>query len=218
MMNPSIKIMVADDHQVLRHALCHMLDVTDDFKITGEAGDGAEMLELVRRNPPDIVITDLEMPKMNGAELARELGRLYPGVKVMLLSMYYSPYHAMNAFENSLHACLPKECSFDTLVEAIRAVYHDSYYFKPDLNHLRSNAEQLEQKFSRISSQLSLSHREVEILRLICEGLTHKEIAERLGVTASTIDFHKQNIYKKAGVNTAVMLIRYAIRNGLITI
>lgn len=217
-MNPSITIMVADDHQVLRHALCHMLDGVEEFTVTAQAGDGAEMLEQVKQNPPDVVITDLDMPKMNGSELARELGKTYPSTRVILLSMYYSPYHAVNAFDNSLHACLPKECSFDTLVDAVRAVHYDGYFFRPNLPYLRSKPELLEQKFSKISLQLSLSHREVEILRLICDGFTHRDIAEKLGVTSSTIDFHKQNIYKKAGVNSSVMLVRYAIRNGLISL
>ena len=213
-----ITLMIADDHQVIRHSLCHMLGNLNDFKVLGDGANGLEILNLIKSEAPSIVITDLEMPMMNGSELAKELNRFYPAIKIILLSMYYSPYHASNAFDNGFNACLPKECSFDTLVEAIRTVYSEGYYFRKDLAHVRSSQELLEQKFSKISNQLALSHREVEVLRLICDGHTNKIIADKLGISPSAIDFHKQSIYKKTGVNSAVMLIRYAVRNGLIVL
>jgi len=213
-----ISIIIADDHQIFRHALCRLINVYKDFKVLGDVGNGIELLKLIKFSTPDILITDLEMPLMNGRELAKELNKTYPSVKIVLLSMYYSPYHAINAFDNGFNACLPKECSIETLIEAIRAVHNDGYYFKKDLLQVRPNEELLEQKFSKISNQLALSHREVEVLRLICDGYTNKAIAITLGLSTSAIDFHKQSIYKKTGVNSAVMLVKYAVRNGLIVL
>ena len=129
--------------------------------------------------------------------------------------MYYSPYFASELISNGINAFLPKECDFDVLETAIHQVYNKGYYFNPSVNRYIVSEIMNSSRFLSIRNKLALSEREKEILKLVCEGKTNKEIAEELFLTPATIDFHRQSIYKKTEISSVALLVKYAIKNGI---
>ncbi len=207
--------MIAEDHLMVRHGLISSLNDIKDFNVIGEASNGKEMLKLVRRNRPDIVISDIEMPVMKGYELAKILNQEFSSVKIIFISMYYSSFYAAESLKEGVNACLPKECDFSILEEAIRIVYKDGFYFNPGVSSKLISDFMAEHRFEAMRNQMALNYRETEILSLICKGKINKEIAELLKLTPATIDFHRQSIYKKTEISSVALLVKYAIQNGI---
>ena len=210
--------MVAEDHVILRQSLANTLSEYKDIQVIGQGSNGAEIIKLIRDNVPDIVISDIEMPEFNGYDLAAYLKKEYPNIKIIFLSMYYSPFYASQAIKDGVSACLPKECSLDVLLEAIRSVNSFGYYFKKDIGNILIPDLMAEKTFDLLKDQIKLNHREVEVLVHLCDGMQNKEIAGRLNLTPATIDFHRQSIYKKTGISSVALLVKYAIQHGIIGI
>lgn len=217
-MPKKIKIMVADDHTVFRQCLVDTLSECNDLRVIGHGANGREILKQVRMNKPDVIVTDIEMPEVNGFALAKSLKLDYPDIKLIFLSMYYSPSYAAQAIKDGVNSCLPKECSIDTLIEAIRTVFLTGYYFKNDVAFSVISDLLAEKTFEQLKQQIQLNHREAEVLKLLCEGKQNREIAEFLKLSPATIDFHRQSIYKKTDISSIALLVKYAIKNGLTTL
>lgn len=207
--------MIAEDHSLVRHGIISSLNLIKDFHVVGEASNGKEMLKVIRRNQPHILITDIEMPEMSGYELAKTINKEFGFIKIIFISMYYSASYAADSLKNGVNACLPKECDFSVFEEAIRTVYRDGYYFNPGVCSRLISDFMAESRFEAMRRQLALNHREVQILKLICLGKINREIAELLGLTSATIDFHRQSIYKKTEISSVALLVKYAIQNGI---
>lgn len=208
--------MFAEDHTSVRQAYISVLVKEPNFRIIGEAGNGREMLKLMRRAVPDVVVTDIEMPEMNGVELAGHIRHEFPDVKIILLSMHYSETFAAHIISNGANAFLPKECSMEALIQAINTVHRNGYFFDPRISRFVLSNLLTEKRFRTIIQQLSLTQREHEVLQMICEGKTNREIADQLHIRPATVDFHRQKIYSKTGSGNVVQLVKYAIKNGLI--
>lgn len=210
--------MYVEDHKILRECLVGMLNDNEKFKVIGDAENGLELLKLLRKQIPDIIITDIDMPEMNGVEMFKIIKREHPKIKFIFLSMHYSPFLALEMANIDVNAFLPKACNIEMLEAAIIEVHTNGYYMNTTVNNLLVTDYMHKMNSKNLINQLSLSARETEILMLICDGKTNKEAAEILEISPATIDFHRQSIYKKTCSSNLAQLMKYAIKNRLVSL
>lgn len=209
-------ILLADDHRIVRQGLRALLTGEADFEVVGEADDGREALELVKRLTPDVLVLDLMMPGLNGLEVARQLPRQSPGVRVVVLSMYDDEGFVLEALANGVSGYVLKDSNSSDLVHAVREVAAGRRYLSPPLSDRAIEAYQLRAKVGTMDKHETLTTREREVLQLSAEGHTSSEIAARLGISTRTAETHRSRLMHKLGLHTQSDLIRYAIRRGVI--
>lgn len=210
----NIRIILADDHKILREALKGVLEREHDITLVGEANDGAEALDLAREVEPDIVLMDIGMPVMGGIEAARCLAAEQPAVKVIALSTYSDRRIILQMLDAGARGYVVKSAGRDELLRAIRAVAHGRTYLCPDasavlIDSVRSRKPAEQPGTSR------LGRREQEVLQLLAEGHTSPEIGKTLHIATSTVEVHRRNIMRKLELHSIAELTKYAIRNGL---
>lgn len=210
----AIKILIADDHPVVREGLFAMLDREVDFEVVGEAKDGMEAVNKTRELSPDIVLMDLRMPEMDGVEAMRQIKAAMPDVKFIILTTYSDDEYLFSGIEAGARAYLLKDAPRDDLFKAIRAVYRGESLIQPVV------ASKLLDRFSELSRRTpsgdELSGRELEILGLMAKGAANKEISAQLNIAQSTVKTHITNIFQKLGVNDRTEAVTQAIRKGII--
>jgi len=216
-MSRKIRIILADDHAVVRDGIKAVIRrLAENIAIVGEAATGKEVLEIARDKTVDVFVLDLEMPELDGIETIDRLNQRHGPVKVVLLSMYDEKILVERAFRSGARGYLIKESASDEIVRAIREIYQGRYFLSPRISGY------LVQGFvnpgSRDSTKLesALTSRQREILMLISEGLTEKEIARQLNISVHTVHVHKNNIMDKLDIHTKAGLIKYALKMGLI--
>jgi DNA-binding NarL/FixJ family response regulator len=210
----SIRLVLADDHTIVRHSLTRALQHEGDMVVVGQAEDGRATVELARTLCPDIVVMDISMPDLNGIEATREIRQELPSVKVIALSMYSAEPYVTGMFQAGASGYLLKDCSLDELTQAIRTVAGGKTYVCPSLRNVmedltRTGSETKPTAFS------SLTKRERQVLQLLAEGCTTKEIAQRLHLSAKTVETHRIRVKKKLNIDNLAQLTKYAIREGL---
>lgn len=205
-----IKIIIADDHSIIRDGLRAMLEKNNFCKIVGEAANGEELLDLLKSTPCDVVCTDISMPKMDGVEATRLIVKNFPKVKVMCLSMHEEAAFIKQMMEAGAVGYVFKDSPSEELQAAIEAVNGGKKYFNQKLFDILLNMESSGKTVSVLSS------REKEILKLIAEEYTNPEIAEKLFLSVRTVDTHRQNLIQKLDVKNTAGLVKYAIKSGLI--
>lgn len=207
-------VLIADDHGIVRQGVRRLLEAEGDIEVCGEASDGNELLEQVERLRPDVVILDITMPRLGGLETLERLRKRAPAVKAILLSMHGDPPFVQSAVALGADGYLLKNGPAGEIIEAVRAVVRGGSYFSPPV--AKEIVEQLRTP-SRGSEPFSvLSPREREILHLIADGLSAKEIASSLQISAKTVEAHRTSLMRKLGVRKATELVRYAMRHGLV--
>lgn len=213
-----IRIVLADDHVVLRSGLRALLEQNADFQVVGEASDGRELLKLVAALEPDVVVTDVGMPNLNGTEATQHITANHPGVSVVILSMHSDEAYVLRALKAGARAYLLKESAEADLLAAIRAVHQGKAFFSPAISALlvEDYVRQLRDKDIEDSYEL-LSPREREILQLIAEGKSNKDVANMLNLSVYTVDTHRGNILQKLNLHSVPELILYAVRKGVIS-
>lgn len=212
-----IKIVIADDHQLMRQGFVSCFGDESNFEVVGEAGNGKELISLIEKKEPNIVLIDLEMPIMTGMQALKIIGSKFLKVKPIILSTHYSEFFSMEVIELGACAYLPKDCDINEVILAINTVHEKGYYsYSKNKTKPLSTSSQSKKTFDSISNQSALSEREVEILKLICDEKSNKQIADSLNISYDTVDFHRKNIYKKTNTNTIVALIKYAVKNGYV--
>jgi DNA-binding NarL/FixJ family response regulator len=209
-------ILLADDHRIVRQGLRALLAGEADFEVVGEADDGREALELVKRLSPDVLVLDLMMPGLNGLEVARQLPRQSPGVRVVVLSMYDDEGFVLEALANGVSGYVLKDSNSSDFVHAVREVAAGRRYLSPPLSDRAIEAYQQRAKVGTMDKHETLTTREREVLQLSAEGHTNSEIAARLGISTRTAETHRSRLMHKLGLHTQSDLIRYAIRRGII--
>jgi two-component system response regulator NreC len=210
-----IKVLLADDHVMMRNGLRMVLEQNAELAVVGEAEDGRETVRLVKKMSPDVVIMDIAMPDMNGIEATRQIIADRPGVKVIALSMHSDRHFVSEMLKAGATGYLVKQCAVDELLVAIKTVMKNQTYLSPCISgvvveHFVRNKSKSE---STVFSQLT--DREREVLQLMAEGMTSKEIAGRLNLSVKTIETHRMNIMEKLNIHTVAELTKYAIREGL---
>lgn len=210
-----ISIVIADDHGIVREGLRRLLETEPDFKVAGEAADGREVLERVATLAPDVVVLDITMPRLGGLETLERLRAEHPATKVILLSVHGDPAFIQSAIALGADGYILKNGRVAEIVTAIRETIQGGSYFSPAV--AREIVEQLRSPRPDGDDPFTLlSGREREILHLIAEGLSAKEVAVQLDVSTKTVEAHRTSLMRKLGVRKATELVRYALRHGLI--
>ena len=210
-----ISILVADDHGIVREGLRRLLESEQDLKVVGEASDGREVLAEVEKHDPEVVVLDITMPRLGGLETLERLRADHPDVKVILLSVHGDPPFIQSAIALGADGYILKNGRAAEIITAVREVVNGGSYFSPAV--AREIVDQLRSPKPAASEPFSLlSGREREVLHLIADGLSAKEIAARLEISTKTVEAHRTSLMRKLGVRKATELVRYALRHGLI--
>lgn len=215
------KICIVDDHKLFRDGLKFLIDQMDTIEVVSEASNGREFLELLDEDQAiDLVLMDISMPELNGVEATKEAIAKRPGLKILVLSMYGDEEYYYEMIHAGAQGFVLKQSGANELETAIQSVLHGENYFSQKLLRdiiININGPKPASDNARGESA-SLTKRELEILRLICEGLTNAQIAERLYLSIRTVEGHKSNIISKTGVRNTIGLMMYALKNKLIEI
>jgi len=212
-----LRILLADDHTVMRSGLRALLERQQNYEVVGEADNGREAVSLCASLLPDIVIMDVGMPLLNGVEATKALLKQSPSTGVVMLSMHSDEVYVMRSLQAGARAYLLKDSAAPDLISAIDAVSHGKSFFSPAIRSLLAEdfIQVLRQKGAVDSYEL-LTAREREILQLLAEGKSNKEVAADLNISLYTVETHRSNILEKLGLHTPAELILYAVRKGII--
>ncbi len=213
-----IRIILADDHAVMRRGLRLVLEEQKDFQVVGEASDGREAVSLVEALKPDVAVLDIAMPNMNGIEAARQISAKQPGVSIVVLSMHSDEGYVLRALKAGARGYLLKESPEADLIHAIRSVSQGKAFFSPAVSRMlvEDYVRQLQDKDIEDSYEL-LTQRERELLQLIAEGKSNKDVANMLNLSLYTVETHRGNIMEKLNLHSVPELILYAVRKGVIS-
>ncbi len=206
-----IKLILADDHKLFREGVRSILESSEDFKIIDEVANGRALISSLREKETDVIILDISMPGLSGIEATRLIRKEYPCLKILILSMHSEESFIRSAIEAGASGYLPKEIDHNELIEAIHIIHEGGNYYSKDISNKLINSYLNKEK-------QNLTPREKEIVALVCDGLTNKEIADRLSISVRTVDCHKNNILQKLGLRSSVDLVKYAIKNQLISL
>lgn len=216
MSDETIRVMIADDHAVVRQGIRNVLEQVEGLEVVGEAGDGDKALELARELRPDVVLLDVTMPGRTGLEVTRELRADELDAGVLILSMHDDPEYVLQAVRAGADGYVLKDVTPAELRKAIQTVHEGREYFAERVTHqlsvgLRAELER-EQRKSRLES---LTARETEVLVLVADGLTNREIAERLEISPRTVETHRERVMTKLRIRTVAGLTRFVVEEGL---
>ena len=208
-------IVIVDDHKLVREGICKLLETRDDFEVVGEASDGEEAVQVVLDKQPDVALMDLWMPRLSGIEATRRIGQRGLDTKVLVLSANASQIFVEEVIRSGAAGYVAKNAASGDLIAAIDAVRQGESYLSPAIaqQFVDAMARPADGEPSRAGT---LSDREREVLRLIAEGLSSKEIAVMLGVSLKTVDSHRSNLMEKLDIHKVSGLVRFAIRAGLV--
>ena len=212
-----IRILLADDHTILRAGLRMMLNAQPDMEVVGEAQDGRQAITETQRLQPDVVLMDITMPDMNGIDATRQIKRILPETKVLVLTMHENDEYVFQALRAGAAGYMLKEAADTDLISALRVIQSGQFYLSPMaqsvmvgdyLQRVRTGEEK--------DSYSSLTEREREILKLVAEGYTNNQIAERLIISPKTVDTHRTHVMDKLNLHSRAELVKYAMRRGLL--
>jgi two-component system response regulator NreC len=214
-----ITVVVAEDHTIVRKGICSLFDAKSGIEVVGEAEDGWEAIKQVETLQPDVVLMDITMPHLNGLEATRQIKKLFPQVKVLALTMYTNEEYVSQALQAGASGYVVKQAAPAELISAIQAVHRGDSFLSPSvsktvideyLKHTGSTPEG--DHFGK------LTDREREVLQLLAEGCSVREIADRLQLSIKTVGVHRTNLMDKLGIHSATDLVKYALRKGIISL
>ena len=210
---PAIRVLLADDQQIMRQGLRALLESEKGFQVIGEAPDGRQAVKLACQLTPDVVVMDIGMPDLNGIEATRQILAKEPAVKVVALSMHAEKQFVAEMLAAGASGYLVKDCAFEQLIDAIRTVLAGRLYLIPAITGVV--IEDYVQRVQKDSPINELTDREREVLQLLAEGTSTKQIASRLNMSVKTAETHRRNIMQKLDLHSVAELTKYAIRHGL---
>jgi DNA-binding NarL/FixJ family response regulator len=211
----SIRILLADDHTIIRQGLRSLLEKQPDIEVVGEAEDGQKAMALILELKPDIVIMDITMPNLNGIDATRKIVGEFGGTKVIALSMHSSRRFVTEMLKAGASGYILKECMFDELIKAIRSVLEGKIYLGPRITGVvvEDYVKRLSEPYQ--AEEPELTAREREVLQFLAEGKSTKQVAQQLHVSTKTIESNRRNIMDKLDIHSVAELTKYAIREGL---
>jgi len=216
-----IKIILIDDHNIVRDGLKILLMNLTDIEVVGEATNSTELFELLLNSKPDILLMDISLPDMSGIAITKKISSEYPDIKVIMLTANIDDESVFNSFKAGALGYLPKNILQEELVEAIKTVYAgDEYIAKSITNTVMKTymVRTMLGKNEKHKQGQELSKREIQIIKLLAEGFRYKEIADQLNISSRTVESHKNNILEKLELHSVVDLVKYAIKNRIISI
>src|SRR4030042_1190339 len=203
---PKIKVLVVDDHAVVRDGLCALLRLTPDIEVVGEAGNGREALEMVKKLLPDVVLMDIAMPIMGGLEATRRICKEFPGTKVLVLTQYDDKEYVFPVIEAGASGFISKVAASSELASGIRSVYQGDSYLSPSVARLLIEDYQRGSRLVGHDPYGELTNREREILKLVSEGHTTQDIADMLAISLKTVEGHRTSLMAKLGIHNRTEL------------
>lgn len=207
-MPKALRIIIAEDHAMFRQSLAGFLHEQDGITMVGEAANGEELLSLLNSRTADLVLLDLHMPVMHGAETLSILKKRFPDIKVVVISMDFGPFLLEEYIRRGAHGYIPKNCDIDVLLRAI-------YEVKAYGHCLPLSRSLVKSKLSSFENPYGFTEKQLQVISLTCKGINNTEIALRLDITKSAVEFHKKNIYRITGFKSQADLIAYGIKYGL---
>lgn len=211
----SIKVLLADDHRIMREGLRSIIEKEPDMEVVAEASDGRQAVRLARELSPDIAVVDISMPELNGIEATSQIASDAPDVSVLALSMHSDDHFVMGMLRAGASGYLLKDCAVDELCSAIRTAISGETYLSPKAANVVIQDYRREHSDSKSSRALSLTTRERQVLQLVSEGKTSKEIASQCDVSVKTIQAHRQQLMDKLDIHNVAGLTKYAIQKGI---
>ena len=210
------RIVIADDHSLIRKGLRTIIELESDMQVIGEAGDGEELLKFLVREQPDMVIMDISMPNINGIDAIGRVLALYPEIRILMLTMHRNSQYFYNAISAGAHGYLIKDDSDTELLTAIDTIRSGKTYISPQLSSEVADTMLSALREHRDPSILNLTPRERDVLNLVVKGHTSKQIADILCLSPRTIDHHRANLLKKFKMKNTVDLVKYVVKNSLV--
>jgi DNA-binding NarL/FixJ family response regulator len=210
------KVLLVDDHAILREGIRMVLDAQKGMTVVGEAEDGRQALEMVESLSPDVVVMDIAMPNMNGAEATRQIKRRFPRTRVVILTMHENQQYLTQIVNAGATACVLKRSAGTELVTAVKAAARGESYFSPTMASMMLDAYRTRLVEEGSDELALLTEREREVLQLVAEGKTSQEIADQLFVSIKTVQTHRMHIMEKLDAHDRTDLVRHAIRLGVI--
>jgi two-component system response regulator NreC len=213
-----IRVLVADDHTIVRDGIYSLLSLTPDIEVVGEAVNGREALERVGNLLPDVVLMDIAMPLMDGLEATRQIHKKFPETKILILTQYDDREHVFPVIKAGASGFISKTAASSELVSGIRSVYHGDSFLSPGITRLLvENYQYGNGNQGSHDPYEHLTDREREVLKLLAEGHTTQEIAHLLVISPKTVEGHKTNLMTKLDIHNRIELVKYALRKGIIT-
>lgn len=218
-----IKVILADDHELVRYGLKMVLEADPEIKLISEATDGQETLELIEEEEPDVLIVDIRMPLMTGLEVTQKVKKTHPRMKVLVLTMHDDSEYILKAVEYGADGYVLKDTNKQEFIKAVHMVYNGQKYFSGDISTTLVNSLSATTRSTDVSHKpeaangYQLTKRESEILQMIYDGVSNKDIAEKLGKSVRTIETHRFNIMKKLEVSNITELLRKIDREGILS-
>ena len=213
-MPETIKVILADDHSIVRRGVKMLVTNDDSIKVIGEASTAAEALSMIEKESPEVLITDISMPGMSGIDLTKTVRNEYPDTNVLVLSTYVEEEYITSAFEAGALGYLPKDTNEEEFIAAIKSVANGDVYYTHEVSNILTRS--LINKKRTHEEYLELTEREKEILKLVVEGLSNKMIADKLFISVRTVDTHRRNIMEKVDAKNSADLVRKAFENNLV--
>lgn len=211
-----IKVFLADDHKILRESLVILLSQKGDVEVIGEASDGQEAYKKICELKPDIAVLDISIPHLNGLDLAARLNNDLPEVKVMMLTMHKNEEFITRALCAGVKGYVLKDNALEELIEGIETVYNGKVFLSADVTHFVVEGFINNSKENRTMQEETISSREREILQLLAESKSNKDISQALNLSVKTVETHRANIMRKLGLRNITDLVLYAVRNHII--
>lgn len=211
-----VKVILADDHSMIREGIKQLLEINGDIEVVGEAADGIECVNLMKKIKADVLLLDINMPRMNGLQVLEKINRGQTNIKVLMLTVHNEVDYLIKSIDIGIDGYLLKDSGSAELKKAIISIYNGEKYIQPELTPLLN--QKLVEKESDLDKLHSLTKRELQILKLIAEGLFNKEIGDRLNISERTVKNHVFNLFKKIDAADRTQAAVFAIRNNVVEI
>ena len=213
----NVKVALADDHVLLRDALANMIENLSGYSIIFTASNGEDLTQLINsKGRPDLLILDLNMPKMDGFETAQWMSKNYPEVRILVLTMYDSEVTLIRLLQNGVRGFLKKDAHPNELVFAIKNVVENGYYYSSNASNQLANLFANKQNQKETLEKVILNEREIEFLKLSCSEMTYKEIAHKMGMNPRSLENYREAMFSKLNIKSRVGLALYAVKHGLV--
>jgi len=214
----SIEVMLVDDHTIVRQGIKSVISQEPDIKVVAEASDGREAIELAKQKSPDVIVMDISLPFLNGLDASRQILKQNKSIKILILSMHENRVFIEKALSYGIRGYVLKESAVTDIAKAIREVNSGRYFLDSKISTFVIQDYADKKKAVQLRSTSTLTDREREILQLIAEGLSNKEIAQKLKISLKTALVHRNNIMQKLDIHNQAQLIRFALKEGISTL